>query len=150
MKNRTLHFAVSGAGVALSLSIAGRLMDGAAPAIPLDRQLFYNWLSLILSPASFLLRLRDPDGPVVPGLFFVGVSAALNALWYAFAFSVYISLARKRSASLPAAAGGAEPGASRRDSPSERLADRYEHRLAAEDSNASGVESAVFTESARH
>jgi len=105
----------------------------------LERQVLYNWLALIFSPASFLLRLNDPDGPIVPSVSFAAVAMALNGVWYAAARHVYLVVAQPAAArasaispALAAATGSSSSLASHRGSPSERLADRYEHCLSAE------------------
>jgi hypothetical protein len=158
-KHRTLQFAATGAFISLLFVVTGHCMDIATPAINLDRQVFYNWLALILSPASFLLRLNDPDGPIVPGVFFAGVIIALNALWYAAMRHVYLVVAPpsnvRASMPTPALAGAAGSSglsgslSSRRESPSELLADRYEHRLSAEQASSAldDGEVAVLSES---
>ena len=157
-KPRTLRFAAAGAFIALLLAVAGRRIDAAVPAIHLDQQVFYNWLALLLSPASFLLRSTNPDGPIVPSVSFAAVTIALNALWYATAHHVYLLVARPANAMVSATepAWIAIPGSSnssspRRSSPSERLADRYEHRLSAQQTDAiiDDSNSAVLSESNR-
>jgi hypothetical protein len=156
-KPRTLQFATAGAFISLLLAAVGHRLDLAVPAIRLDQQVLYNWLSLILSPASFLLRLRNPDGPIVPGFLFAGAAIALNALWYAAVRNIYFVVAHpadlRPSVSSPAlavAAGTSRPLASSATSAAERLADRYEHRLSAEhgDSTIEEVD-AVLAESTR-
>jgi len=138
-KPRTLQFAVAGAFISLILAVAGYRMDSAIPEINIEHQVPYNWLALILSPASFLLRLTNPDAPIVPSVSFAAAVIALNALWYAAVRHVYIVVAgpvnTRVSTPLPApatVAGSSTSLASRRGTPSERLADRYEHRLSAE------------------
>ncbi len=138
-KPRTLRFAAAGSFIALLLAIAGRRIDAAVPAIHLDQQVFYNWLALVLSPASFLLRSTNPDGPIVPSAAFAAVTITLNALWYATAHHVYLLVVKPANAMVSATepAWIAIPGSSsssspRRSSPSERLADRYKHRLSTE------------------
>jgi hypothetical protein len=157
-KPRTLQFAASGAFISVLLAAVGHRMDLAVPAIRLDQQVLYNWLLLILSPASFLLRLRNPDGPIVPGFLFAAAAIALNALWYAAVRNIYLVIAHpadlRPSVSSPAsavAAGSSHPLPSRPGSPSERLADRYEHRLSAEHADNSTIEEvgAVLVESTR-
>jgi hypothetical protein len=154
-KPSTLRYAAIGAAVSLLLAAAGQRMDSAIPAIPLDQQVFYNWLTVLLSPASFLMRLRDPDGAVVPSVSFVVVAALFNAFWYAFVSRSCRGL--RQALRLPgpisasAVQGATQPSiaelhtsaafASRRTSPSERLADRYEHRLSSEHASSSGLES---------
>jgi hypothetical protein len=135
-KPRTLQFAAAGAFIALMLAVAGQRMDSAIPAISLEHQVLYNWLALILSPGSFLLRLTNPDAPIVPSVSFAATIIALNALWYGAARQVYLVVAgpanaRGTAPALATVAGSSISLASRRSTPSERLAD-YEHRLSAE------------------
>jgi len=150
-KPRTLHFAAAGAFISLMLAVAGHRMDSAIPATHLEQQVLYNWLALILSPASFLLRLTDPDAPIVPSVSFAAAVIALNALWYAAARHLYLVLARPAPRpALASVAGSASSLASPRGTPSERLADRYEHRLSAEQTNSltpHDAESVVLAES---
>jgi hypothetical protein len=157
-KPRTLQFATAGAFISLLLAAVGHRMDLAVPAIRLDQQVLYNWLSLIFAPASFLLRLRNPDGLIVPGFLFAAAAIALNALWYAAVRNVYLVVAHpanlRSSVASPALAGAdgsPRPLPSRPASPSERLADRYEHRLSAEHADNSTIEEvgAVLVESTR-
>jgi hypothetical protein len=148
-KPRTLQFAVAGAFLSSLLAAVGHRMDLAVPALRLDQQVLYNWIALILSPASFLLRLRNPDGPIVPGFLFAAAAIALNALWYATVRSIYVVVAQpanlRPSVSSPAlalTAGSSGPLPSRLGSSSERLADCCEHRLCAKHSDHASVEDA--------
>lgn len=158
-KPRTVPFAAAGAFLSLLLAAVGHRMDLAVPAIRLDQQVLYNWITLILSPASFLLRLRNPDGPIVPSFFFATAAIALNALWYASVRTIYMVVAQPAnlrpsvtSPALAVAAGSSRPLRSGPGSLSDQLADRCEHRLSAEQPDPSGVEDAgapVLAESTR-
>jgi hypothetical protein len=159
-KPRLARFAAVGAAVSLFLAAVGYRLDAAVPAIPLDHQILYNWATLFLSPASFFLRLNAPDAAIVPGLSFVLVAAAFNASWYAF-FAWSFSAFRKafrHPINSPAsvvlrltqsAALGGVPSASRRFSPAERLAERYEHRLSSEHNDSSELEASVLSSTER-
>jgi hypothetical protein len=155
-KLRVARVAAVGAFVSLSLAAIGYRLDTAVPAISLDRQILYNWLTLLLSPISFLLRLKEPDSAIVPGIFFVLIAAASNAALYAFlcwSFSaVRQSLSPGVAASASAQAGVLSSAtlaemrsATRRFSPAERLADRYEHRLSSEHTDSSETEASVLS-----
>jgi hypothetical protein len=158
-KPRTFQFAAAGAFISLLLAAVGHRMDLAVPAIRLDQQVLYNWTTLILSPASFLLRLRNPDGLIIPGFLFAAAAIALNALWYASVRTVYVIVAQPANLrvtspalAVAAAAGSSRPLPSRPSSPSELLADRCEHRFSAEHPDHSSVEdadAAVLAESTR-
>ncbi len=84
MRNkRVLQFSLAGLLIALALQVAGYLIDHAVPRIALGDQAVYNWLTLLLSPASFFLRLGDPEGPIVAGWSSFLVVLPSNALLYA-------------------------------------------------------------------
>jgi len=136
---RVARSAAIGSVISLALAVVGHRLDTAVPAIPLDHQVLYNWAVLLLSPVSFLARLTNPDGAIVASLSFALVAAAFNGLCYAF---VSWSLAAIRRTFATAVAStsfavtpdhsvvlSSAPSASRRASPSECLAERYEHRL---------------------
>jgi hypothetical protein len=154
-KPRTLQFAAAGASISLMLVAVGYRIDAAVPAITLDQQVLYNWLTLLLSPASFLVRLTNPDAPIVPSAAFAAGVIAINALWYAAARHIYLVIAQPTSsnasvssAALVGAHSSSSHFSSRRGSPSERLADRYEHRLSAEQADSAKIddpESAVLS-----
>jgi hypothetical protein len=155
-KPRLARFAALGALVSLCFAAVGHRLDAAVPAIPLDHQLLYNWATLLLSPASFLLRVGDPDGAIVPSLSFVIVAAACNASWYALLFWSLPALRNTlrlpvdSTSSLanslkPSAALGGAPCSSRRFSPAERLAERYEHRLSSEHTDSPELEASVLS-----
>jgi hypothetical protein len=134
---KILRFAAVGACISFILAAAGYRIDLAVPSISLNQQLFYNWLTLFLSPISFFLRLRAPDSPIAPSFLFVIGTAACNSLWYGFIGWCYLNLRSALSGSIPltisVVAGGTTSAStsavSRRTSPQERLAERYEHRL---------------------
>ena len=137
-KPRTLQFAATGAVISLVFVAIGHRMDAAVPAITLDHQVLYNWLGLVLSPASFFLRFTDPDAPIVGSLSFAATVIAINAMWYAAARHLYLGVLQlsstTSSVTLPAiaaAAGSSSQFSIRSGSPSERLAARYEHGLSA-------------------
>jgi hypothetical protein len=60
-------------------------------------QVLLNWLTLLLAPVSFVLRLTSPDSPVVLGRSWLVLALAGNAALYAMAgFTVQLVLARVR------------------------------------------------------
>ena len=84
MRNkRVLQFALAGLLIALALEVAGYGMDQAVPRTALGDQAVYNWLTLLFSPFALILRLSNPEGPIVAGWnsFFVVLLA--NAFLYA-------------------------------------------------------------------
>ncbi len=148
--------AAIGAVVSLALAAVGHRLDAAVPAIPLDHQVLYNWAMLLLSPVSSLARLANPDGPIVPSLSFALVAAAFNALGYAFvswSFAAVRNTLRlpvdaSTSVSVPlqqSPAAGGFSSTSRRFSPSEQLADRFENRLSSEQSDSPEVEVPILS-----
>jgi len=151
-KSKVARYAAIGAIVSLLFAAIGHRFDAAVPAIPLNDQVLFNWLTLILAPVSFLLRFNDPDAAIVPGLSFALGAAVLNACWYAFLCWSLQAMrhALRAPASVPAPANVpaqptvTESRSTRRTSPSERLADRYEHRLSSEQA-ASEVEAPVLS-----
>lgn len=65
-KNRTLVCAAAGAVIAALLIFFGHLLDVRQAVPRLDEQIAFNWLTLLLSPAAFLLRLTRPDDFIAP------------------------------------------------------------------------------------
>lgn len=78
-----LQFALAGLLIALVLQLVGYLLDHAAPRLTLENQVLYNWLTLVLSPVAFFLRLGDADGPIVAGWTTFLITLFTNALLYA-------------------------------------------------------------------
>lgn len=91
-KNRTLTWAAIGAIVAVLLVFLGHILDLRQPRLALEQQIAYNWLTLLLSPAAFLLRLTRPDDFIVPSFPFAVLAVVLNAMWYLVARKTWLAL----------------------------------------------------------
>ena len=78
-----MQFALAGLLIALALEVAGYYMDQAVPSIPLGDQVVFNWLTLFFAPLAFILRLSNPEGPIVAGWSSFFVVLLMNAFLYA-------------------------------------------------------------------
>lgn len=112
-RNRTFVYAAAGALIALLLIVIGHLLDLREPRPPLERQVAYNWLTLLLAPPAFLLRLTRPDDFIVPSATFAFSALILNALWYGIARRLYLALVPGGAALSAALAAGRERSGTR-------------------------------------
>ena len=84
MKNkRIFQFAMTGLLLAFALEAWGYAMDYVAPRPLLGDPALYNWLTLLLSPLGFFIRLGNPEGPIVTGWRSFLAVVMSNALLYA-------------------------------------------------------------------
>jgi len=84
MKNkRVFQFAIAGLLAGLTLELVGYRLDHLVPRLALENQVIYNWLTLFFSPVAFVLRLANPDGPIVGGWTTFFVALFSNVILYA-------------------------------------------------------------------
>jgi hypothetical protein len=105
-KNQSRVYSAAGAIVALLLVLAGHLLDIREPRLPLERQVAYNWLTLLLSPPAFLLRMTRPDDFIIPSVSFAVYAVILNAIWYSIAGKLCRAFVSGNSALEPAGIAG--------------------------------------------